>query len=207
MQFSVYNTAGEVVDSVELNDSVFAVPVNRALLHQAVLRQRANARVDTASTKTRGMVAGTGAKLFRQKGTGRARQGSRKAPHWIGGGVVFGPHPRSYEQAMPRQMRRQAVKSALSTRVAEDHFVVVDSLRFDEPKTKAMLAVLENLRVAPRSALVVLPEPDSNVVKSARNIPGVKTLPADSLNVLDILSHDYLIMPVEAARKVEQALS
>lgn len=207
MQFSVYNTAGEVVDSVELNDSVFAVPVNRALLHQAVLRQRANARVGTASTKTRGMVAGTGAKLFRQKGTGRARQGSRKAPHWIGGGVVFGPHPRSYEQAMPRQMRRQAVKSALSTRVAEDHFVVVDSLRFDEPKTKAMLAVLENLRVAPRSALVVLPEPDSNVVKSARNIPGVKTLPADSLNVLDILSHDYLIMPVEAARKVEQALS
>ena len=207
MQFSVYNTAGEVVDSVELNDSVFAVPVNRALLHQAVLRQRANARVGTASTKTRGMVAGTGAKLFRQKGTGRARQGSRKAPHWIGGGVVFGPHPRSYEQAMPRQMRRQAVKSALSARVAEDHFVVVDSLRFDEPKTKAMVAVLENLRVAPRSALVVLPEPNSNVVKSARNIPGVKTLPADSLNVLDILSHDYLIMPVEAARKVEQALS
>ncbi|MGQ9674884.1 MAG: 50S ribosomal protein L4 [Chloroflexota bacterium] len=207
MQFSVYNTAGEVVDSVELNDSVFAVPVNRALLHQAVLRQRANARVGTASTKTRGMVAGTGAKLFRQKGTGRARQGSRKAPHWIGGGVVFGPHPRSYEQAMPRQMRRQAVKSALSARVSEDHFVVVDSLRFDEPKTKAMLAVLENLRVAPRSALVVLPEPNSNVVKSARNIPGVKTLPADSLNVLDILSHDYLIMPVEAARKVEQALS
>lgn len=207
MQFSVYNTAGEVVDSVELDDAVFAAPVNQALLHQAVLRQRANARVGTASTKTRGVVVGTGAKLFRQKGTGRARQGSKKAPHWTGGGVVFGPHPRSYEQAMPRQMRRQAVRSALSARVAENHFVVVDSLQFDEPKTKAMLAVLGNLHVAPRSALVVLPEPDFNVVRSARNIPGVKTLPADSLNVLDILSHDYLIMPVEAARKVEQALA
>lgn len=207
MQFSVYNTAGEVVDSVELDDAVFAAPVNQALLHQAVLRQRANARAGTASTKTRGVVAGTGAKLFRQKGTGRARQGSKKAPHWTGGGVVFGPHPRSYEQAMPRQMRRQAVRSALSARVAENHFVVVDSLQFDEPKTKAMLAVLGNLHVAPRSALVVLPEPDFNVVRSARNIPGVKTLPADSLNVLDILSHDYLIMPVEAARKVEQALA
>lgn len=206
MQVSVYNTAGEVVDHIELDDAVFAAPINPALLHQAVVRQQANARVGTASTKTRGTVAGTTAKLYRQKGTGRARQGTKKAPHWIGGGIVFGPHPRSYAQAMPRQMRRQAIRVALSTRTAEDHLVVVDSLQFEEPKTKALLAVLNSLRVADNSVLIVLPGPDSNVVKSARNIPGVKTLPADSLNVVDILRHDFLVMPVEAARRVEQTL-
>ncbi len=206
MQVSVYNTAGEVVDHIELDDAVFAAPVNPALLHQAVVRQQANARVGMASTKTRGTVAGTTAKMYRQKGTGRARQGTKKAPHWIGGGIVFGPHPRSYALAMPRQMRRQAVRAALSTRTAEDRLVVIDSLQFEQPKTKAMITVLSNLRVAPNSVLLVLPGSDSNVVKSARNIPGVKTLPANSLNVVDILRHDYIIMPVEAARKVEQAL-
>ncbi len=207
MEVSVHNTAGEVVDSIEISDEVFAAPVNSALLHQAVTRQLANARIGTASTKTRGMVAGTTAKPFRQKGTGRSRQGMKKAPHWTGGGVVFGPHPRSYAQALPRQMRRQAIKSALSVKVTEQHLIVVDGLQFEAPKTKAMVTVLNNLGSAQDTTLIILPRPDANVIKSASNIPGVETISADSLNVVDILYHSYVVMPVEAVRRVEQALS
>jgi large subunit ribosomal protein L4 len=206
VQVSVFNTAGEVVDSIELNDSVFGAPLNSALIHQAVVYQQANARIGTAATKTRGMVAGSGIKLFRQKGTGRARQGQRTAPHRTGGGVVFGPHPRSYAMAFPKKMRRQAIKSALSAKTGEDRLIVVDKLDFEQPKTKEMAAVLGNLGVAQRSTLVVLPQPEANVVKSARNIPGVRTVQSDSLNVVDILHHDYIVMLVESVKKVEQAL-
>jgi large subunit ribosomal protein L4 len=186
---------------------VFAVTVNEALLHQAVVRQQANARVGTAATKTRANVAGSGAKLFRQKGTGRARQGTKNAPHWIGGGVVFGPHPRCYEKDMPKAMRRLAIKGALSAKVAEQHLVLLDQFDLDAPKTKAMVSVLNNLHITPGSALIVMPEVDQNVVKSARNIPDVKTLPSDSVNVVDLIKYDYIVMPVEAAKKIEQALS
>ena len=207
MQASVFNMAGEVVDTVDLSDAVYAAPINAALLHQAIVRQQANARQGTAATKTRGEVAGSGAKLFRQKGTGRARQGTRKAPQWPGGGVVFGPHPRSYRQDMPKAMRRAALRSALSAKVAEQHLVFVDHLSLEQPKTKQMVAVLDNLKVRPNTALIVLADSDPNVVMSARNIPGVKTLPASSVNVLDVVKYDYVIMPVEAAKKVEQVLS
>jgi len=202
VQVDVYSMAGEIVDKIEISDDIFGVAPNMALLHQAALRQLANRRVGTASTKTRGMVAGGGAKPYRQKGTGRARQGSRRAPHYKGGGVAFGPHPRDYHLAMPRKMRRQAIRSALSAKAAEQQLVLLDRLEFSAPHTKDMVAVLEALPVN-RKVLVVLPGRDANVVKSARNIPGVKTLPADSVNVVDVLNHDYLLAPVAAVRQIE----
>lgn len=206
MQVDVYSMTGEIVDKVEISDGVFGVAPNMALLHQSALRQLANRRIGTASTKTRGMVAGGGAKPYRQKGTGRARQGSRRAPHYKGGGVVFGPHPRDYHLSIPRKMRRQAIRSALSAKAAEQQLVLIDRLEFAAPHTKAMVAVLEALPVS-RKVLVVLPGSDGNVVKSARNIPGVKTLPADSVNVVDVLNHDYLLAPVAAVRQIESVFS
>lgn len=204
MQLPVYNLEGEVVEHIELSDDVFGQPINEALIHQAVVRQQANLRVGTASTKTRGEVAGSTRKLYRQKGTGRARHGSIKAPIFRGGGIVFGPHPRDYRQAMPKKMRRQALRSALSAKVAAQRLVLLDHLEFTQPRTKQMVGLLERLAV--RSALVVLPEPNEAVQKSARNIPDVTTLPAQNLNVLDVMRHQHLLMPVAAARKVEQAL-
>lgn len=205
MQVPVYNLSGQEVDRIELSDAVFGVPANTALLHQAVVRQLANQRQGTHSTKTRSEVAGSTRKLYRQKGTGRARHGSIKAPIYRGGGIVFGPKPRDYSQRMPKKMRRQALRSALSTKVSAQQLVLLEDLDFAEPKTKQVVGVLDTFSV--RSALIVLPGVKENVVKSARNIPNVKTLPAQNLNVLDVLRHQHLIMPVEAARQVEQALS
>lgn len=205
MQLNVYNIEGTVVDKVDVRDDVFGVLPNVALMHQAVLWQQANRRQGTAATKTRGMIAGGGAKPFKQKGTGRARQGSRRAPHFKGGGVVFGPHPRDYSQSLPRKMRRQAIRSALSAKAQGEHLVLVDRLAFDAPRTKDMVAVLEALPVT-RKVLLLLPGGDVNVVKSARNIPGIKTLPADSLNVVDVLNHDSLLASVEAVRQIEATL-
>ncbi len=202
MQVNVYSMAGEIIDKIEISDGVFGITPNMPLLHQAVVRQLANRRIGTASTKTRGAVAGGGAKPFKQKGTGRARQGSRRAPHFKGGGVAFGPHPRDYHLDMPRKMRRQAIRSALSAKAAEQQLVVIDRLELAVPRTKEMVGVLEALPVN-RKVLIILPSSDGNVVKSARNIPGVKTLLADSVNVVDVLNHDYLVAPVEAVRQVE----
>ncbi len=205
MQLSVYNTAGDVVGNVDLKDGVFAVPGNEALVHQAVTIQLGNARTGTADTKTRGEVAIGGAKLWRQKGTGRARQGSKKAPHWRGGGVVFGPHPRSYRRELPQKARRLALKCALSAKAAEGDVVLLDELTAEQPKTKVMAQVLSNLSVE-RSVLIILPAMDENVIKSARNIPGVKLLPPEALNVVDVLRHQRLLMPVAAARRIEELL-
>lgn len=205
MQVPVYNLEGEIVEQIELRDDVFGQPINEPLLHQAVVRQLANRRVGTASTKTRGEVAGSTKKLYRQKGTGRARHGSITAPIYRGGGIVFGPRPRDYRQAMPKKMRRQALRSALSAKVADQHLMLLEALEFAEPKTRQMVDVLDKLAV--RSALVVLPEPNENVQKSARNIPDVKTLPAHNLNVLDVVRFQHVVMPVAAARKVEAALA
>ena len=155
---------------------------------------------------TRGEVSGGGRKPWRQKGTGRARQGSIRAPHWKGGGVVWGPHPRDYSQDMPKKMRRLALRCALSTKVAEQHLVVLDSLRLERPRTKDMVAILRNLGLAAK-VLIALPEVDQNIVLSARNIPGVETLPARMLNIVDVLKHDYLVMPVAAVRQVEAWLA
>ncbi len=206
MRVPVRDMAGQTVGEVELQDEVFAAPVNEAVMHQALVRQEANARLGTVQTKTRSDVRGGGRKPWRQKGTGRARQGSIRAPHWKGGGVVFGPHPRSYEQRMPRKMRRLALRSALTVKAAEERVVVLDDLRMDVPKTKEIVAMLGHLAVE-GSALILLPDARDVVERSARNLPWVKILRTDSLNVADLLHHDYLIMPVAAVETVHRHLA
>ncbi|MEE8470707.1 MAG: 50S ribosomal protein L4 [Dehalococcoidia bacterium] len=202
MQVPVYNTGGKVIDKVELDETVFAVPPNEAVVHQAVVRQRANSRVGTADTKTRSEVSGSSRKLFRQKHTGFARAGSRRSPTRRGGGVAFGPHPRSYRQAMPKKMRRLALKCVLTAKVADGDIMVIDSFGFEHPKTRQMADVLKALGVE-SSALLVTADSDANVTKSARNLVKVKTLPANMLNVLDLLSFRKLLMTIEAVRRVE----
>ncbi|UCG82264.1 MAG: 50S ribosomal protein L4 [Dehalococcoidia bacterium] len=202
MKVSVYNTKGNEIEQIELDESVFGVPPNDAVVHQALVRQRANARVGTASTKTRGEVSGSTRKLFRQKHTGFARAGSRRPPTRRGGGIAFGPRPRSYNQAMPKKMRRLALKCMLSAKLAEDELKVIDSFGLKQPDTKQMLYILSALGID-SSVLVVTDDPDVNVIKSARNLPKVKTLPATMLNVVDLLSHRKLLMSVEAVRKAE----
>ena len=203
MQVPVYNIAGEVVDNIEISEQVFNVPFNQAVVHQAVVRQQANARQGTASTKTRGEVTGSTRKLFRQKGTGRARAGSIRSPIRRGGGIVFGPKPRSYRQDMPRKMRQLALRCVLSTKMRDEELIVLEQLKLDQPKTKEMVGILAALGVA-SSALIVTSEPEENVVKSARNLPGIKTIPASLLNVVDILSRKMLLITVAAVRKAEE---
>jgi len=200
---TVYNTQGIMVRTLSLDDRVFGVPINVAVMHQALKRQLANKRQGTADTKTRAEVSGGDSKPWRQKGTGRARQGSIRAPQWYHGGIVFGPHPRSYVQAMPRKARRLALRSALSSKVAEKQLIIVDELTLPAPKTKEMVALLSRLRVT-SSALVVLPEHDEIIERAARNLPTVKTLVARNLNVRDILTYDYLIMPQGAVPIIQQ---
>ena len=203
MQVPVYNLTREVVKHIEISDQVFAVPFNQAVVHQAMVRQRANARQGTADTKTRAEIAGSSRKLFRQKHTGFARAGSRKSPLRRGGGVTFGPHPRSYRQAMPKKMRQLALRCVLSAKAGDGALMVLEQLKFDKPKTKEMANILAALGVD-SSVLIVTSEPEENVVKSARNLLGTKTIPANLLNVVDILSHKMLLMTEAAVRKAEQ---
>lgn len=203
MQVPVYNTSGEVVKNIDIADSVFAVPANEAVVYQAVIRQMSNARQGTASTKTRGEVTGSKQKMYRQKHTGRARAGSIRSPLRRGGGVAFGPKPRDYHQAMPKSMRRLAIRCVLSAKASDNELMVLDELKFDEPKTKEMAKVLSALSVAD-SALIAISNPEANTVKSARNLPRVKTIPARQLNVVDITSHKKLLMTEEAVRQVEE---
>lgn len=203
MQMPVYGLTGEVVDNIEISDRVFAEPFNEAVVHQAVVRQRANARQGTASTKTRSEVTGSSRKLFRQKGTSYARAGGIRSPLRRGGGIVFGPKPRSYRQAMPKKMRRLALRCVLSAKARDGQLTVLEGLHLEAPRTKEMARVLEALKVD-STALIVTAEVRDNVVRSARNIVGVKTRPAHVLNVLDVLSSKVLLMEVAAVRKVEQ---
>lgn len=203
---AVYNTAGQKVSEMELNASIFGVAVNRSVLHEAVVMQLASRRLGNASTKTISDVSGGGIKPWRQKGTGRARQGSIRAAQWVGGGTVFGPHPRSYKYKLPKKVRRLAIKSALSAKVEAGELIVVDNFNLDEVKTKAMAAILKNLN-ADKKALVVTGDLDQNVSLSARNIPGVRSLTADGLNVYDILAYDKLVLSKDAVAKVEEALA
>jgi large subunit ribosomal protein L4 len=205
MLVSVLNTSGEKVKEVELRDDIFAVPINGPVMHQALLRQLTSARLGTHKTKTRGEVSGGGRKPWRQKGTGRARHGSIREPQWRGGGTVFGPRPRSYRQKMPRKMRRLALKSALSVKAADGQIMILDILEMPEPKTREMEAILDNLDIY-STALILLPERNANVEKSANNLPYVKTLRAQYLNVRDILGYDYLIMPLGALKVIETIL-
>jgi large subunit ribosomal protein L4 len=202
MQAPVYNLAGEVVTNIEISDKVFGVPFNESLVHQSVLRQQANARQGNASTKTRGNVSGSTRKLYKQKGTGSARAGSIKSPLRRGGGIVFGPHPRDYHQAMPKSMRRLALRCVLSAKLEDGELKILESLKLDEIKTKKMVGILDAMKVD-TTTLIVTSVADTNIVKSARNLPGIKTLPANLLNVVDIISHRTLLMEVDAVRKAE----
>jgi large subunit ribosomal protein L4 len=203
MLVPVCNTSGETISSIELDEGVFGLPFNEAVVHQALVRQLANARLGTASTKTRGEVAKSTRKLFSQKHTGRARGGSRRSPLLRGGGVIFGPHPHSYRQRMPKKMRRLALKCTLSAKLRDDEIKVIDDFGLAQPKAKEMAQILKNL-VGDSSALIVTPEPEVNVIRASRNLPRVKTLPAALLNVTDLLSCKFLIITVEAVHRVEQ---
>lgn len=202
MQISVYNNAGQEIDKINVDEAIFGVEPNEAVVHQAVVRQLANSRQGTADTKTRREVSGSSRKLYRQKHTGMARAGNRRSPLRRGGGVIFGPHPRSYRQAMPKKMRRLAIRSILSARVAGGELKVIDSFGLEEPKTKQMAQVLQALGIKV-PALLVTADLDMTVFKSARNIARVNILPANMLNVVDLISHNTLLMTIEAVRRVE----
>jgi large subunit ribosomal protein L4 len=203
MQIPVYSMAGEVIKQIDISDDVFGVPFNGAVVHQAVVRQLANARQGTACTKTRGEVAGSNKKLFRQKHTGNARAGNIKSPLRRGGGIVFGPKPRSYRQAMPKKMRRLAIRSVLSAKIKDNEFMILEDLNFNEPKTREMAKVLSALNIS-ASTLIATNDIRVNVIKSARNLPDVKTIQAVLLNVVDMTSHKVLLMTEAAVRQVEQ---
>ena len=199
---SVFNMEGKEVGTMELNDAVFGVEVNEHLVHMAVVAQLANKRQGTQKAKTRSEVSGGGKKTWRQKGTGHARQGSTRAPQWKGGGVVFAPTPRDYTIRLNKKEKRAALKSALTSRVNENKFVVVDELKFDEIKTKSFKAVMDNLKVS--KALVVLDTNDQNTVLSARNIPEVKTSLVNTINVYDILKYNTVVATKAAVASIEE---
>ena len=199
---SVYNMEGKEVGSMELNDKVFAAPINEHLVHMAVVLQLANKRQGTQSAKTRSEVSGGVRKPWRQKGTGHARQGSTRSPQWAGGGVVFAPKPRDYSFKMNKKEKAAAISSALSSRVNENKFVVLDELNFDEIKTKKMVSVLNNLNV--NKALVVTADKNENVVLSARNIPTVRAAFTNTINVYDILKYDTVVITKDAVAKLEE---
>lgn len=203
MQIPVYSISGEVVKNIDVRDDVFAVPFNEAVVHQALVRQRADARQGTHSTKTRGDVAGSGKKLYQQKHTGHSRAGDVRSPLRRHGGITFGPHPRDYRQDMPKKMRRLALRCVLSAKAGDGELKVLEQFSFETPKTKEIVRLLEALG-AESTALIVTPESSETVVKSARNIPGVHTLPANLLNVVDLTSHKMLLITEAAVRKAEQ---
>ena len=203
MQVPVYNLSGEVVRQIDISDSVFAVPFNETVVHQVMVGQRANARQGTSSTKTKGTVHGSTRKLFRQKGTGYARAGSKKSPLRRGGAITFGPHPRDYRQDIPRKMRRLALRCVLSAKAGDGELKILEGFNFTEPRTKKMIEVLIALGID-SSALIVTQEPEENVIKSARNLPEIKTMPANILNIIDILSYKTLLMTEAAVRVAEK---
>jgi len=206
MKVNVKNASGTTIEELELRDDIFGIKPNTAVMHQALVRQLANKRLGTHKTKTRGEVTGTTAKWYRQKGTGRARHGDRKAPIFVGGGQAHKPVPRDYTQKMPRKMRRLALRSALSAKAAAEQIIVLDKLAFDEPKTVEILQLMDNLQIS-GSAVILLPERNENVEKSARNLENVKTLRAGYLNIRDLLGHNYVIMPKDAVSQIESFLA
>ncbi len=206
MQATLYNQAGAEVGAVELSEYIFGIKPNVPVMHQMMVLQQANARQGTSNTRTRGQVRGSTRKIYRQKGTGRARQGSIRAPHHSGGGVVFGPHPRKYTQSMPKKMRRLAVRSALSAKHSDGQLRFVDAINMEAPRTKAMIEVLQNLRIGEAKTLILMSEKDENVIRSASNLGNVKTLLASYLNVVDLLKYDIVLVPHAALAQIEQWL-
>ena len=199
----VYDIKGKKVSDIELNETVFGIEPNEAIVHSVLVNYLANQRQGTQSTKTRSEVSGGGRKPWRQKGTGRARQGSIRAPQWIKGGIALGPKPRSYKYRVNKKERRLAIRSLLSSKVLENSLVVVDKLAFDEMKTKNMVNTLNNLKVDGK-ALILLPEKNENVQKSARNIEGVKTTLVNTINVYDLLKYSKLVLTVDTVKKLEE---
>lgn len=211
MLATVYNTAGEAVDEYELPDYIFGIKPNRGVMHQALERQLANARQGTHKTKTRGEVRGGGRKPWRQKGTGRARQGSIRSPVWVGGGTVFGPSPREYTKRMPKKMRRLALRSALSAKQRAGQIVLVDEIALDRPKTKQMADILDRLMqrdaaAAGASAIVLMADGDTVIERSVSNLPYARTLRASYLNVRDLLGYDFVVVPLTALGVIEDML-
>lgn len=202
MLYPVKNLAGKQVEQIELDDAIFAAPVNKSLMHQALVRQLANARLGSHSTKTRGEVRGGGRKPWRQKGTGRARQGSTRSPNWVGGGTVFGPRPRKYVKQMPRKMSHAALRSALSVKAAAEQLVVIDALAMDAPRTKDLIGALGALDLSGKSVLMVSAEKNDAFQRSARNIGKVKTLTSGYLNVRDLLGYDVVVLSRDAVEHV-----
>ena len=207
-KLSVYDITGKQTgEEIELMDYVFGVEFNEAVVHQAVVMQQANARQGTHAAKTRAMVRGGGKKPWRQKGTGRARAGSNRSPLWVGGGVTFGPSPRSHAKDMPRKARRLAIRCALSAKVAAGELVVVDSLQFAEPKTKNTLTMLQGFEATDKKALIITDGENENVEKSSRNIDKVKAISNDCLNVYDILDAQKVLLAKDAVAKIEEVLA
>ena len=203
---AVYDMQGTQVGEIDLNDSVFGIKPNEAVIQQFIKMQLANKRVGNASTKTRAEVRGGGKKPWKQKGTGRARVGSSRNPVWRGGGIAFGPKPRDYSYTLPRKVRRLALKSALSSKVVDNNIIIVDFLNFDEPRTSKMVQTLELLKVG-KKTLLVTADGDINVYKSSRNIPGVKSLKVDYINVFDILKYETLLLTKDAVTRVEEVFA
>lgn len=203
MLLPLKSMSGSQVGEIELNDAIFAAPVSKSLMHQALMRQLSNARLGTHKTKTRGEVAGGGRKPWRQKGTGRARQGSIRASQWVGGGTVFGPRPRKYIKQMPKKMNAAALRSALSVKAAADQVVVVDALQMETPKTKEMIRTLAALGVDTGSVLVVLSEKNEVLQRSANNLPNVKTLLSSYVNIRDLLGYDSILLAQDALENLE----
>jgi large subunit ribosomal protein L4 len=206
MQSDVLDLTGRVVRRIDLDDRVFGIEPNQAVVHQAVVAQQANARQGTHDTRTRGEVAGGGQKPYRQKGTGHARQGSKRSPHYKGGGVVFGPHPRSYDKALPRKMRRLALRSVLSARAAESALTIVDEFAIESPKTKSLLTVLAGLGIE-QGALVVLAERSDGLWRAARNLARVHVVTPNGLNLLDVLRLPRLVLTESAINVLTQTLT
>ena len=200
---ALYNSQGEQIGSFQISDNIFGVEVNKAVLHEVVVNQLANRRQGTQSTKTRGEVRGGGIKPWRQKGTGRARQGSIRAPQWIKGGIALGPKPRSYKYSVPKKVKRIAMKSALSAKVIDNNILVIEELKFDDIKTRRMADILKKMEINTK-VLIVLPEKNIEIQKSARNIVGVKTLLVNTLNVYDILKYEKFIVTKDAVAKIEE---
>ena len=206
-KLSVYNVSGQVTGEIELNDIVFGVEFNEAVVHQAIVMQLANQRQGTAATKTRGLVRGGGRKPWKQKGTGRARSGSNRSPVWVGGGTTFGPQPRSYAKKMPRQARRLALRCALSAKVAANELVVIEGLNFDAPKTKNVANMLNAFEAANAKALLITGVDNVNVELSARNMPKVAIISNMGLNCYDILNSNKVFLAKEVVEKIEEVLA
>lgn len=204
---ALYNIANEQVGEIELNDSVFGVEYNEAVIHQAVVRQMSNERLGTHATKTRGLVRGGGKKPWKQKGTGRARVGSIRSPLWVGGGTVFGPTPRSYVKAMPRKARQLAVKSALSEKLRAGELIILDQIAFEAPKTKNVVNMMTAFQAEGKALIVDGGDQAVNTILSARNIPGVKAMTTDGINIYDLVHYTKLFLTKSAVEKIEEVLA